>query len=56
MAVSWVVAACSLVEVYRRFRGVVACIMKERRENLKYYVTFAVEKHRLINYETVTSD
>jgi hypothetical protein len=28
MAVYWVVAWCSLVEVYRRFRGIIALMMK----------------------------
>jgi hypothetical protein len=51
MAVFWVVAPCSLVEVYRRFRSFAASIIRaialktednhlhtRRRENLKSYL------------------
>jgi hypothetical protein len=36
MAVFWVVAPCSLVDVYQRFRGP-CCLHPRRRENLKSY-------------------
>jgi hypothetical protein len=37
MAVFWVVAPCSLVEVYRRFRGPCCLHYQGDRENLKSY-------------------
>jgi hypothetical protein len=36
MAVFWVVAPCSLIEVYQRFRGP-CCLHYQGRENLKSY-------------------
>jgi hypothetical protein len=43
MGVFWVVAPCSLVEVYQRFRGpsiirVISNLRTHRRENLKSYL------------------
>jgi hypothetical protein len=59
MAVFWVVAACSLVEVYRRFRGPCCLhhhnpedshLRTHRRENLKSYLlsrlVFKIHKHK----------
>jgi hypothetical protein len=46
MAVFWVVAPCSLVEVYQRFRGTYASIISHlrthRRDNLKFYCIITV--------------
>jgi hypothetical protein len=38
MAVFWVVAPCSLAEVYQRFRGP-CCLHPQGRENLKSYLS-----------------
>jgi hypothetical protein len=38
MAVFWVVAPCSLVEVYRRFRG--TCCLHITQSNVSYHTKF----------------
>jgi hypothetical protein len=50
MAVFWVVAPCSLVEVYQRFRGPCCLhhrpdVHNRRRENLKSYLVSVIFAH-----------